>query len=70
MISTLFFLSIPFLFFYVLPAVLAAILQWADYRDSPHELNFKEKIIKLYLLPLIPIANWMVVAFAFIEYFS
>jgi len=61
-------LVLTFLLGYVLPAAIAGLLQWADARDSGIQLNMKDRIIKLYLLPLVPIGNWFIILFAFIEY--
>jgi hypothetical protein len=60
---------IIFLVAYVLPAAIAGLLQWADYKDTgPERFDTKEKIIKLYLIPMIPIGNWFVIIFALVEY--
>lgn len=57
-----------FLLLYVLPAAIAGLLQWADVKDSGYPSSMKDRIIKLYIIPLIPIGNFFVIIFALVEY--
>jgi hypothetical protein len=59
-----------FFLLYLLPAGIAGLLQWADEKDSKIQLSTKERIIKLYLIPLIPVGNWAVIVFAIMDYIS
>lgn len=59
---------ILFLVLYVLPAAIAGLLQWADARDNGEPRYMKDKIIKLYIIPLLPVGNWFVIVFALVEY--
>jgi hypothetical protein len=57
---------------YLICVVVCGVLHWAKYRDdNGYNYNtMQSKIIFLYLIPLIPIANIAAIVIIFMEYFD
>lgn len=62
-----------FLSIYVISVIVCGALHWAEYMDDKrkgYEKSLKEKVIYLYLIPLVPVFNILAVIFSIIDFIS
>ena len=66
-------ISLPFFILYVVPAIVSCVLQWASTKDETKEgyqISLRDKLLKVYVLPIIPILNLYLIVHHIIDSLS
>lgn len=66
-------IGLPFFLLYVVPAIVSCVLQWASTKDEAkegHNISLRDKLLRVYVLPIIPILNLYLIVHHIIDSLS